>query len=266
MANLRILAKNVADDATVSGLGNTAYLQDQRRGMIATGAAAGDDLLLTWSANQAVNAVALVRHNFTDAATWRIYLYSDAAWTTNIYDSTALDAINGSILPAPFSLTEAQFAGMKTSVLYFTEQTTVRSAKITLTDAANPDSELRASRLIMGKYFETTYNPPHGGASLTPGTMTTQDRGDGGSLLSDLRAAYRTLALNLGFLPDADYDDIAAIVQYLGKHRDCFVDLYPGEDTARGFMNRMAAKITDLGPFDPHTYGLHRLPVTFEEA
>lgn len=273
-AKLRILAKNIADDATITaspamsltnlGVGN---LQDPKRGSIARSTSLTDqEIKLTWGANQTANVLVLCRRNFTDAATRRLYLYSDAAWTTGIYDSTALDEVDGSVLPSPFSLTELQFKGWLTSVLYFTEQTTIRSAKVVLSDGANADGYMEASRIMLGKYFETTYDPPQGGAALTPGSMSTQRRGDGGSLLSELRPPYRTLALDLFAIPDADYDDIVAIVQYLGMHRDCFVDLYPDDTGAKGFANRMQAKITDLGPFDPHTQGLHRLPIVFEEA
>lgn len=275
MANLRFTGRNIADTGTISAspaLVSTlpeSHLQTQPRGEVArtTSAPASQEIKLTWAANQTANVLAIARHNFSTSATVRLYLYSDAAWTTGIYDSTALTAFATTGLNTSLDVhTDADFRGLKNYVHYFAEQTTIRSAKIVIADSGNADGYVEASRLLLAKYIETTYNPPYGGVGFTPDDASVQSEADDGSVVTEKRYKTRRLELDLQFVPDADLDDLLAFGRYQGLDKDFLVDLYPESATAKGLYQRGIFKLSQLPKVAPLVYGYSGAPMTFVEA
>lgn len=273
MSLLRILRKDIVREATgnsvspalVSGMGADIGQQDNRKTSRTT-STASQDINYTWTSNQIVNMVAVARHNWSDAATLRVRLYSDTALTTLLYDSTALDAFDGSVLPAPFSITHERFRNLKNTVFYFSEQTTVKGLKLTIADASNPDGYMEHARVLAGQYFQPAYGAPYGGASLKPASASKVRRTDGGDRIADQRGTWRELSLNLHQVPDSDYDDFASIVTFHDKVLPTWVSVRATAGGALELMNQMWAGIDDMGPFDPAMYGLHRLPLVFGEV
>lgn len=275
MSNLRILARNIADTATLtenpaleSSLPGSNLQRNTERGRTArTTSLASQDVKLSWSSAQKANMVGLTRHNLTTAATLRSLLYSDNAWTTGIYDSTALTAFSTSGLDTDVDVyTERDFANLLNSVQYFTEQTTMQSAIVRLADAANPDGYLEAHRLWIGKYFELTYNPAHGAVELALMDESKSGRADDGSHIVDKRWKARRLSIQLDFITDADLDSMLAIARYLGRDKECFVSLSPGVGGVKELYRQGAFRLVDSPTFNPHQYGLHRNSLVFEET
>ena len=234
-----------------------------------TTSTAGQTVNYTWTTDQIVNMVAVCRHNLSDAATIRVRTYSDTGMTSLIDDNTPLDAFNGTLLPAPFSMTDARFRNLKNSIYYLTRRTNVRAIKLDFADASNPDGYMEFARVLAGDYFQPAIGPEYG-ATMTQMTATTQSRMEGGDLRSDKRADWREAAVSLHAIKDSDdYDDWAALIQGLGMDRSTWIDLYEGAadtGTARALMNRMWCKVTSQGPFERHFYTLHRLPIKFGEC
>ncbi len=276
MANFRILAYNVVDAAAITADPAMAatlpvtnlQLDTERERVARTTSLASQDVKLTWAANQTVNAIALARTNLTTGGTKRDLLYSDAAWTTGIHDSTALAAFSTSGLGAIDVATylDPDFDHLRNSVYYLSELTNVRSAIVRLADAANPDGYMQATRLFMGKYFEVTYNPEDGNAELTLMDSGSGSRADDGTHIVSKGWKARRLVINLNWVPDADLPTLLAIGRYLGADRECFIDLYPGETGAKALYNRMACRLVQSPTLNPSAYLHHRKTMVFEET
>ncbi len=275
MANLRILARNIADTATLTAspamsttLPVTNLGKPTERGRTArTTSLASQDVKLAWPSAQKANMIAVARHNLTTAATLRTLGYSDVAWTTGILDTTALTAFSTAGLNTDIDVyTERDFLPLKTSVQYFTEQTTLQSLIARLADAANPDGYLEANRLFVGKYFEVTYNPPEGTVQLQQMDASAKGRADDGTQIVDKRWKARRLSLAVEFIPDADMPSMLAIERYVGTDKEFFVSLYPGAGGALELYNQMACRLVESPNSGPRLYGHHSTAFVFEET
>src|SRR3990167_8226290 len=95
MSNLAITYINLADSATLTAspvAGTTTpvtYLQNDSRGDLFKATAVGaQEIRGTWGGTAyTLSCVHLERTNMADGDTWRVQLYSDVAWTTQVYDS-----------------------------------------------------------------------------------------------------------------------------------------------------------------------------------
>ena len=277
MATMRLCALNVADTATVTATtANSSYpasnLQSPLRGNVlrTTGVTANREIKLTWASNQTVNFVAIARHNWTASATWRVQLYSDDAWTTQIEDSGTVTAWDGSLLAA-MATAEGAYATnlrcLKTSAYYCSAlRTTARSIKITLNDTGNADGYLEASRAFVGQYLGLTRNAAYG-ASIEWAEGAEQMRMDSGSLRTlSVVGPYRRWRLALNYFDAADRKLLSDLARYAGPRRDMWFDLYPGDGTALELEGRGVVKAVARGPFS-HTLPAHwNTDLTLEEA
>lgn len=278
MPALRILARNLANTAVITaspamvesgGISVENLGLDTERGRTARStSAASQDLKLSWATNQSANMIAVARHNWTTSSTLREIIYPNADWTgTPLYDPGATAAFSTSGLDTDIDVyTEHDFLMLKNTVRYFTALTTMKSLIARILDTSNPDGFLQQNRLFIGKYFEFTYNPDHGDVELQLMDESAHSRADDGTQHVDRKYKARRLTLNLNFVPDADLPSLLALVRYLGKHGEAWVDLYPGVTSAKGLYNRMPCRLVDSPTFNPHQYGLHRNTLVFEET
>lgn len=246
MANVRLLARNLADTATITAVtAESAYpasnLALAARGseFRTTDASANRQIKLTWGTSQRVDTIALCRHNLTDAATWKIYFYSDSAWTTSITSTADIDAFTASLLGANATITDANVRGLKSSVYYHSSVlTTVKSIIIEFDDAANADGYISATRLFVGEAQTVTRNAAYD-AALEWAEDSQQARTLSGTLRSvALTPPYRRLALAFNHVPDGDYKTWSDVYRYCGRRADFWLDLYPGEGTTRDLEAR----------------------------
>jgi hypothetical protein len=277
-ARLRILARNIVDSAssiyTVPAFVSTlpaSYMQRQteraRYAQTNLGVTAADIHLL-YGSNQSVNMVAYTRTNFSGSTTVRNRLFGAGSPSPSLYDSTALAAMT--MLSSLDTLidvsTESDFQFLKSTVQYFPTQSTVQEIMSTVSDAGSPDVALRITRMFAGKYFETVYDPPFGGADLQIVDMSRGDRADDGSHIVDKKGKFRRLVLRLDFIPDTDLATMLAIARYLGTDKECFISLYPEWGGAKELYNMMACRLVDSPTFNPWQVGLHKNTMTFEET
>lgn len=280
MANLRILAYNIAETANGATMTDSPameatlpvtnlQLQTERERTAQSTSLASQDVKLTYASNQSANCMGLTRTNLTTGGTLGPRLYSDAAWTTGIYTPAASVAFSTAGMSAIGAALYRgrDFSHLRNTMLYFAEQTTIRSAIARIADASNPDGFMSATKLWLGKYFELFYNPPVGSAELTLMDSSTGARADDGTDQVDKGWKARRLVINLDYVNDAT--DLAAlldIANYLGLNRECFVSLYPGEGGAKEIYNQMACRIKSAPTFGPVQYGVHRNSLVFEET
>lgn len=225
MSNLRIGYLNRADSATLTAspvVETTApitYLQNDSRGYVmrSTGLTA-QEIKGEWGGTAyAIGCCVLWRHNLITNDTWRIQLYSDVAWTTSVYDSGAVDVYTDNI----FDNWDFAF-----SQKFFTEIAGVKSFKITLTSASNPDGFMEAGRLFLGPYTEAAYNPAYG-AQIGYETSSTQSRSDGGSLLVNTKAAWRNMTFDMWINTEATRAAWLEIGRYVTNVKTVFVSVFP---------------------------------------
>lgn len=272
MPNLRIVAKNIIDSATLSASPSLlttlpeTNLQRTERGKTARSTStASQDWKASWSSAQRVNTVVLWRQNFTSAAQQRTRTYTDAAFSTGTVDNAAANCFAPTGLSRLDSFTDTDFRHLKTSVRYITQENSMQSMNVTTTDASNPDGYQEMSRIFAGEYFEFAYNPPHGGLLMTQADASEQGRMDDGSLVSDKRWKARRLELSPDFMTTADWVELLAIARYAGQDKDVFVDCYPTDDTYLGLYHRGLFKFAAPTTFDRHFYNLARAKLVLEE-
>jgi len=279
MPNLRILARNIAETAELTESpamvatlpGSNLQLPTERERVARTTSLAAQDVKLAWPADQKANMRAGTRHNFTTAAYLRGLGYSTNDWTgSTIFDTGATAAAFSTAgLNTDIDIyTEADFRHLKNTAQYFTAVTNMESMICRWTDnsPANADGYMQATKLFVGQYFETTYQPPYGGVELTTMDDSVGGRAHDGSLLVSKGWKARRLVLDLQFIPEVDLNDLLAIARYLGKDREAFISLYPGEGGVKELYNQMACRLIESPTFNPHFVGLHKTRLVFEET
>lgn len=273
MSNARLLIRNIADEGTLSSSPTAlstlpvANLQTQPRNQVWRSPDTSTQVIsLVFASNQTASMVAVARDNLTTSGTIRVQVYSDAAMTSQIADSTALAAFSTSgfaDVDAWRYLTDG-FRGKKNFVFYFGRLTNVQGVKITLTDSSNPDGYMQAARLFVGDYFEFTYQVGDDAESGSAGSITIQGRSDGGDLWSDRGAGFEVQKLDLANINEADVPSVLALAEYLDRHTDFWFDLMPGDTSAFAVYRRGQRKFTDLGPLAPRGYQLNAQSLSME--
>ena len=242
MANLRIVPLNHWDAATLSTTGAMAAgfplinTQNSTRGLVARSTSnAAQSWKATWGASpvRTCTFFGMFLHTvggIGSTGTIRVQLYSDAAWTTGIYDSTALSANN--ITPTEayqFGISSNDpFAGTWPFWLWFTSKT-FRSAQITF--GGTPlNAYFQASRIFIGEALEVTYNPAYG-ATLGWVDKSDRNRSRGGSLRTSVGPSWRVMDNPMPWVDNAQRASFLDTQRYCGTGRDFVISLYPEDGT-----------------------------------
>lgn len=221
MTNLCIAYINRADTATLTASPAAGastpvtYLQNDSRGhLFAASASGSQEIRGEWGGTAyTIGCARLERTNLADGDTWRIELYSDAAWTTQVWDST---------VAAPFAADLYDNWPYSVAEKFFTPVAGVKSFKITVVSAA----VFQAARLFVGPYAQAEYNP----SMINPfwSDPSEQERLDGGSLATLVREKFRAMAFDMDVTTEAGravWDEVGLIA---GKSRSVIVSAFPG--------------------------------------
>lgn len=254
---MRIAYLNRADAATLTAVPAAqsdkpvTYLQNDDRGYVFRSADVSSPQVIygEWSGTSyAISCCRLDRSNLQTNDTWRLQLYSDAAWATQVYDSGTVDVFTDNTFDAwDFAFSE----------LFFTEQVGVKSFKFTITSSSNPDGYIEVARLFLGPYTEATYDPKVG---LSSGWVdnSKQTRRRGGTIEVDEQAQWRTMSFDMFLATEADRATWAEIGRYCGKRKTVWVSVFPGLGTAQErdysllgkFQESPLKKIIGLNQYD----------------
>lgn len=245
-------------------------LQDQSREKVARTVDLTDQTIdVTLAAPAPISACVLYRGNFTSDATWRVKVYDTAAMGSLLYDSGA------EYLAAPKTLGDLDWGidalgaslfdgwGYSFAALWF-PMVVGRFVRITLSDSANPDGYMEASRLFIGPYFETNHAPVPG-ASMQWKETTVQSRTDGGTLRSEPGVSYRAITVSGAFMPESDRIQVAELLRQRGLREDVYVSLFPELGNAYERDHQMQAKLVQLAPTTIPMYGVVHQLLQFEE-
>lgn len=207
----------------------------------------------TWEGQgKVMNFMTLMPHNIETGGTWRVQLFSDAAWTNQIYDSTSIVAYDtltlGQLRWGISTLNEgifSNFGGLRFSVVYF-PLVTAGSGIVTVSNVGNSDGYIEASQLYGGNAMELQWNPE----KLSGGWKenTAQKRSRGATLASDAESAFRGFTMDINFTDELQAEKFDELFLTAGLRKQIFVSLFPGAGGKRERNHTLLAKLVGKMP------------------
>lgn len=145
-----------------------------------------------------VRVIALLRHNAGSAATVRVRAYSDAGYTTLVWDSTAL-----SFWPEGYPAAENKKRYQEDFYIILPSDQTARYWRTEITDTANPAGYIELGRAIFAPAWQPAVNMEYG-AGIGLETDTTSQRTPGGVDYFDRKEARRVQRFTLPVLSESE--------------------------------------------------------------
>lgn len=226
MANVLLGYPNIVDGGALSGgawQAPLANLQDRRLSRVArsaTAATADTQFTLDLGRSASISVIAVVRHNLSTSATWRLRVASEPDFTSPVYDNAlALPPGAGPGLPFAWptiypltmleweddnfwtgTVSEEERLGYPSLLLVVLPQMTAgRYLKIEINDEANPEGYIELGRLFVGRAWRPHYNAGSG-ASIGWESDTGVQRALSGTPYFDHKAGRRVTRFDLGGL------------------------------------------------------------------
>jgi len=251
MANIRILADNAAERATITpdsqvGAFVATNLVVGKKSFVWRASSTVSSLALVWPSAEVVSCVAMLC-NGSQNTILRVRGYSDSAGTTLVLDTGNVGACpTPSVKLRGFTAAQAAsayaYGGGALARAFFTP-TTVRKLVIDLSDSANLQTYIEATCLMVGAYWEALKNADYG-ANAQPMDTTVNYRTDAGDLLSQQRPRHAKLSVPMNKLDPTDSANLWDIVRANGIGYPLFVSLFPNDtDAALERRHHMICKL-----------------------
>ena len=256
MANALLGYNNLIDGATLSGGSWFAALpltnlQDRRLGVLArstdaTTASTKFDTNL--GSAQSIRIIALVNHNLSNAATFRVKGSSSSSFATTVYDSGALD-----VWPAAYLATVTDNGtGIWTRALCLPSATSAQYWRVEITDTANTAGYVQFGRLFIGPAWQPEINIAYNGGITVEDTSVIQTA-IGGADYFDERPRVRILRFSTNYMTEADAMNYAYEIQNrMGVTSEVFVVWNPDDTThapRRQFLARLRSLSAITNPY-----------------
>lgn len=238
MPNLRIVYDNIADRATTLAASTTAgtlaasNMRTEYKSQVHRSTGTSVTYTLTWAANQKIGCVALPVTNLTTTATVRVRMYSDTGGSNLVWDSTVRSVTmqNISALASwsvPFNANSFAYGGFtKVAVWNSNRPTNIRRCVIDLVDSSNPAGYIDCARIVIGDYWEPTFNAENGIQLDIVDTSSTV-RTEAGDLVVDRNIQHEAIGLDFTLLPDTDKTDLLRIIKFVGTHKNMLLSVFP---------------------------------------
>ena len=180
---------------------------------------------------RAVRVIAILRHNFSALATIQVRGYSDAGYTSLVWDSTAL-----SVWPEGFPSAENKKRYQDDFYIIAPSDQTARYWRTSISDAANPAGYVELARAVFAPAFKPDVNFIYG-ASLGLETDTSKERSRGGVDYWDRKEPRRTAQFQLKVLVESEAFQIFDMQFERGIDRE-IVFIFDSGDTGVMFKRR----------------------------
>lgn len=235
MARIAILSPTDSDLATIA-VGSqvsalpAANLQSQQPKKVWRSASTADYLNVSFAAPIAANMLALVGHNLSAAGVYRVRLAATLADTTA---APAVDTGWASVWPVTGKPADAYWPRYLSALLW-TNDSLYQFARVDIADPAVSQTYIEAGRLVLGRYWQPTFNFDLGGTPLGFDQIDVQTRTDYGELFTDRRqrSAARRMSLQISASDKREtLDGVAEIQRLRGGHGDVIVCLDPNATT-----------------------------------
>jgi len=245
---IRLLLDNYVDNANISATPSMETtlpvdnLKETSRSKVARSTSSASQVIQGYfDGTKDINAIVFARHNFVINLTYRIQLYSDINYTTQVYDSTTIivdsdnvkseiwgwgDFIWGGEPWGGDKLRSELDAAPVLAHYIATTQTSIRSFKITIAPGTSDAAYYEIGRLSIGEYIQPAIgiSKNHG---LTWEETTKQFRTGGGTLRSDQGIPYRKFEFDISVMSETDRVELQHQLRDVGKRKDFFISLFP---------------------------------------
>jgi hypothetical protein len=274
--NLRIIYNNIVDASnTLTATNtNTNYIIDNvkkdTKGLVwrTNNASTSSNIRLSWTTAQTISAVILPYTNLSATATITITLYSDAAFTTQVFTSGAVAAVPAVLEDQSTATANYRYAfgGGNCARVYFTQTANCRGMQISIVDTANTDTYLEVSRIIAGTYWSPLYNTEFG---LAVGIQdsSTKIRTQTGNLVTDIGTSNKTLTFNLSYMVNTDRDILFNIIRTIGTRKSIYVSLFPQDsEPTKEQTYQVYGRLSDLATITNPMYSVYASSISIEEV
>jgi hypothetical protein len=263
MPNFRLIPHNLHDDATLSATGTSvagfgpANTQNTLREEVLR--ITGTDYVLrgVLPGTRGASGLGIFRHTIAAGGTVQLELFSDAAWSSSVYDSGALDieCFTDDSPGFDFGL-RAAFARSNLPFVHYFPAVDFRSYEITFDDITSPD----ICRVFLGEAWEASVNPDYD-APLSFDDLTEGNRTLGGSHRTNQGEQFAVWRVNFSFLQHDDRQFIVDFMRRNGLARDFMASLFPEDGTLLEATYTGNFKLRNLGPMG---WQISRLTKSFE--
>lgn len=274
MANLRLVHRNDADQATSLSASTTAgslvaaLMQNDRKGGAHRSTGTSVSYTLTWTGGVSIGCVALPATNLGPTATMRVRLYSDTACTTLLQDSgTNFACVGLTSVPwtwtGTYNVNSFAYGIMSKAVTWFAaNQAGVKGLIVDLVDTSNPAGYIDCSRIVAGPWWSPEWNAEYGCTMLISDDSTTFRNG-AGDLPTDRGPMHSELSITLPLMPEADRSQLAQVMRANGVWKPIFLSLMPawGTDAEQDHMIFGKRKNS---PYDHPSFARYKHPMTIE--
>jgi len=177
-------------------------------------------------------------------------------WTDTAWDSTFLPANSNSY----------SYGGGNYARTWFSGDVTCTGLTIVITDTANINSYLEASRLIVGKSWSPKYNTEFG-IEVGVKDLSSQSRTESGDLITTRGIRYKTLNFNLNWLTYTDRTTFVNLLKTSGLSRPLAVSLFPNnsDDWDAEGLYQIFGKLTDTAAVTHPMFSVYTSSVSIEE-
>lgn len=241
MANLRILADNVADTAVLAASSSAgalvaSNLQDDERAAVWRSVGTSATLTATWGDSQFVDSVVLGWSNLTALATVTVRAFAEVAdaapvaeLTTTVDSARPLGEFAWGL--APLVQPSAGEGGVPQSAqVWLPGIALAKKVEVEIADPSNPAGYLQAARLSIGMRHEVRHNPSYG-IRLRIVDAAKTSRAESQALRIEPQGTYRALEMDFSYLREADVHFFQSLAAR-GK-RPIFVSVFPDSQDAR---------------------------------
>lgn len=229
---MRIYASTADARAVLSGPAASAHpvsnlLRDDHRVWRAAGSNA--TLTLTWPAAEWVSGIALVRHNLTVHASWRITGSLDGVPTllqdwASAAPAQGLGQLAWGVEPVGVNAATSMAAPLAS--VHLVEPVLVDSLVIELEDVGNTSGYLQAGRLIAGLHWSPAVGTVYGVQMRRATTGKRQDT-DSGQVTISRGVRYRELVFQIPALTAAERTQMWTHIESIADDRPVLVALFP---------------------------------------
>lgn len=249
MSNIIIAYRNWADDATLSGgswegtlpLSNLLDPQPSRMAR-STGAYQSEGTInVDLTAVQPSRVIALIKHNFSQDAKWRVRLSDDNTFATSDYDSGWVDvwpttvefgSLNWGVFNWGQYMDAVEVASISRYAIMILDQVYVnRYLRIELDDENNADGYLQAGRLFVAAGWQPLSNMQYGWRAGHVDD-TQESKSKGGQRWFESGAVRRTLDFTLRFMTSDEKEVADSISHTAGLSGAVLVIPLPHDEVA----------------------------------
>lgn len=236
MANLRIVYDNAANRASVTASSTAGSLVASNlltdiKSEVWRSTTTSATITLTWTEGEFLSMVALPFCNLTSAATVRVRAYATASDTIPILDTGEVFAASAPEFEsfewgnALLGANAYAYGGGTYGVVWF-EEVVAKKLVIDIADTLNPSGYIEAARLVTGEYWSPVNNADYG-LSVNAVDNSRHERSDAGDLRVERGVMFKSLSLELQYMPASDRNAMWNILRGNGMYKPVFLSVCP---------------------------------------